>query len=132
MKLEIDYKKVKKEVIIRSIKILDIGLLTVLYFSLGYIFSWLINKIYSNFDPYNNPTKILVFLEVCGQIFIIGILVYLLRNFINLIPFPLDGVYGYQHTRVRELTSGGIAVAFGIFYAQENIKAKLNYVFNNQ
>lgn len=132
MKLEIDYKKVKHEVIIRSIKILDIGILTVLYFSLGYIFSWLINKIYSNFDPYNKPIKFLVFLEVCGQIFIIGILVYILRNLINLIPFPLDGVYGYQHSRVRELTSGGIAITFGIFYAQENIKSKLNYVFNNQ
>ena len=130
MKLEIDYKKAKKEVIIRSIKMLDIGLLTVLYFSLGYIFSWLIDKIYHHFEPNDAPIKFLVFLEVCGQLFVIGILVYILRNLIGLIPFPLDGVYGYQHTRVRELTSGGVALAFGVFYAQENIKAKLNYIFN--
>jgi hypothetical protein len=74
--------------------------------------------------------KFLLFLEICGQLFIIGILVYILRNLIELIPFPLEGIYGYQHTKVRELYSGGIALTFGIFYAQENIKQKLNYIFN--
>ena len=130
MKLEIDYKKLKKEAVIRSIKMLDIGILTILYFTLGYIFSWLTNKIYYNFDPNTAPMKFLLFLEVCGQVFVIGILVYILRNLINLIPFPLEGIYGYQHSKVRELYSGGIAIAFGVFYAQENIKEKLNYIFN--
>ena len=130
MKLEIDYKILKKEAVIRSIKMMDIGILTVLYFILGYIFSWLINKIYNNFDPNTAPMKFLLFLEICGQLFIIGILVYILRNLIELIPFPLEGIYGYQHTKVRELYSGGIALTFGIFYAQENIKEKLNYIFN--
>ena len=130
MKFEIDYKKLKKESIIRSIKMLDIGILTILYFTLGYVCSWLINKIYYNFDPSTKPMKILVFLEICGQLFIIGILVYIIRNIIELIPFPLEGIYGYQHFRVRELYSGGIALAFGLFYAQENIKAKLNYIFS--
>ena len=46
------------------------------------------------------------------------------------IPFPFEGIYGYQHSRVKELQSGGVAVAFGVFYAQENIKEKLNYIFN--
>ena len=109
---------------------LDIGLLTILYFSLGYIFSWLINKIYHHFDPDDAPIKFLVFLEVCGQLFVIGILVYILRNLIGLIPFPLEGVYGYQHSRVSELTNGGVALAFGVFYAQENINKKLNYIVN--
>jgi len=130
MKFEIDYKKLKKEAVIRSIKMLDIGILTILYFTLGYIVSWLTNKIYYNFDPNTAPMKFLLFLEVCGQVFVIGILVYILRNLINLIPFPLEGIYGYQHSKVRELYSGGIAIAFGVFYAQENIKEKLNYIFN--
>jgi len=130
MKFEIDYKKLKKEAIIRSIKMLDIGILTILYFILGYIFSWLINKIYYNFDSNAKPMKFLVFLEVCCQIFVIGILVYIIRNVIDLIPFPLEGIYGYQHFRVRELYSGGVALTFGVFYAQDNIKDKLNYIFN--
>lgn len=130
MKFEIIYKKLKREAIIRSIKMLDIGIITILYFTLGYTFSWLINKIYYNFDSNKEPIKILVFLEVCCQIFLIGIITYILRNLIEFIPFPLEGIYGYQHSRVRELYSGGIALTFGIFYAQDNIKNKLNYIFS--
>lgn len=129
MKFEIDYKKLKKETIIRSIKMFDIGMLTIYYFTLGYIFSWLINKLYFNFDANTAPMKFLLFLEICGQLFIIGVLVYVLRNLIELMPFPLEGIYGYQHSRVRELYSGGVALTFGVFYAQENIKEKLNYIF---
>jgi hypothetical protein len=130
MKLDINYKNLKKEAIIRSIKMLDIGLLTIIYFTLGYACSWLINKIYPNFDQNTSRIKFVLFLEICSQLFLIGILIYILRNFIELIPFPLEGIYGYQHSRVRELYSGGIALAFGIFYAQHNINLKLNYIFN--
>ena len=130
MVFEIDYNKLQKELVIRSIKMLDIGFITILYFSLGYIISWLINKIYSTFDPKGNYNKGVLFLEVCGQIFVIGIVIYIIRNLIQLIPFPLEGIYGYQHSKVRELYSGGIALTFGIFYAQQNIIQKLNYIFN--
>ena len=50
-------------------------------------------------------------------------------SFINILPFPFQGIYGYEHKNVKELDSGGVAVAFGVFYAQENIKTKLNYLF---
>jgi len=130
MKFEIDYKNVTKEVVIRSIKILDIGILTVVYFSIGYITSWLLNKLYYTFNPNENHNKGILFLEVCGQVFVIGIIIYIIRNLIQLIPFPLEGIYGYKHNLVRELYSGGIAIAFGIFYAQSNIKTKLDYIFN--
>ena len=56
-------------------------------------------------------------------------LIYIIRNIVHLIPFPLEGFYGYQHFRVKELHSGGVALAFGVFYAQENIKDKMNYIF---
>jgi hypothetical protein len=130
MKFEIDYKKLKKESIIRSIKILDIGFITILYFTFGYLISWFVNKLYPSFDNDNNPRKILLFLEVCGQLFVIGIIVYILRNIITAIPFPLEGVYGYQHSRVKELYSGGIALSFGVFYAQSNIKDKMTYILS--
>lgn len=130
MVFEIDYNKLQKEVVIRSIKMLDIGLITILYFSLGYIISWLINKIYYKFDPKDNYNKGILFLEVCGQIFVIGIIIYIIRNLVQLIPFPLEGIYGYKHSLVKELNSGGIALAFGVFYAQENIKEKMAYIYN--
>lgn len=131
MKLEIDYKKVKKELVIRSIKMLDIGILTIIYFTVGYFSSWLINKIYYPFDPAEPHSKPLLFLEVCAQLFVIGILVYIIRNLVQLIPWPLEGIFGYEHKRLKEFASGGVALMFGVFYAQENIKDRLTYITTN-
>ena len=130
MKLQINYETLKKEAIIRSIKMLDIGIITIIYFVIGYFVSWGVNKIYYNFNPNEHPNKILIFLEICMQIFVIGILMYIIRNIVQFIPFPLEGFYGYQHSRIKELSSGGIASSFGVFYAQENIKEKINYVLD--
>jgi len=129
MVFEIDYNNLQTEVVIRSIKMLDIGLITILYFSIGYIISWLINKIYSTFYPNGDYNKGVLFLEVCGQIFVIGIVIYIIRNLVQLIPFPLEGIYVYKHSLVKELNSGGIALAFGVFYAQDNIKEKMAYIY---
>lgn len=130
MKLQINYETLKKEAIIRSIKMLDIGILTTIYFILAYFISWGVNKIYYDFNPNEHRNKIVIFLEICMQIFVIGVLIYIIRNIVQFIPFPLEGFYGYQHSRVKELSSGGIAISFGVFYAQENIKQKLNYVLD--
>jgi hypothetical protein len=131
MKLQIDYQKLKKEVIIRSIKMLDIGIITTIYFIIGYIISWGVNKLYYDFNEDKIHNSILVFLEICTQIFVIGIITYIIRNIIQFIPFPFEGFYGYQHFRVKELSNGGVALGFGVFYAQENIKKKLSYLIDN-
>jgi hypothetical protein len=118
-----------KEIVIRSIKIIDIGFLTILYFTIGYIFSYYVNKLYEPFNPKQpHSNQYIIFLEVCLQLFLIGIMVYIIRNLVALIPWPLDGVFGYDHKRVKELNSGGAALAFGIFYAQDNIKDKMTYI----
>jgi hypothetical protein len=125
----INYNSIKKEFVLRTIKIFDVAMLTILYFVIGYLFSWIINKMYYNFDPNDDHIKFVVFLEVCAQVAVLGILIYLIRNLMNMLPFPFQGIYGYNHNKVKELQSGGVAVAFGVFYAQDNIKTKLNYVF---
>ncbi len=125
----INYNSIKKEFVLRSIKIFDVAMLTILYFVIGYLFSWIINKMYYNFDPNDDHIKFVVFLEICAQVAVLGILIYLIRNLMNMLPFPFQGIYGYNHNKVKELQSGGVAVVFGVFYAQDNIKTKLNYVF---
>jgi hypothetical protein len=130
MPLSIPSKNLKNQIVFRIIKSLDIGLITVIYFSIGFILSHQINKIYTLFDNTKTYNKQLLLLEVCTQLFIIGILVYIIRNFVQLIPSPLNGIYGFQHIRVKELNSGGIALAFGIFFAQYDIKDKLKYILD--
>ena len=120
----------KKEVIIRSIKMLDIGYITVVYFIVGFATSFVVNKMFDEFLPENNPSKVLLFLEVCIQLFIIGVLIYIIRNIIELIPFPLNGLYGYHHNMVEELHSGGSTLSFGLFFAQFNLIDKINYILS--
>ena len=124
----------KKELIIRSIKMLDIGYITVVYFIVGFFISFYINKMFDEFIPnensFDNPHKILLFLDVICQLFVIGILFYIIRNIIELIPFPLNGVYGYNHSIVKELHTGGVSLGFGMFYAQFNLKDKITYILS--
>ena len=109
---------------------IDIGFITVVYFIVGFTTSFVVNKMFNDFLPDNNPSKVLLFLEVCAQLFIIGVLIYIIRNIIELIPFPLNGIYGYHHYMVKELHSGGSALGFGIFFGQINLKDKLNYILS--
>jgi hypothetical protein len=120
----------KREVIIHSLKIIDISIITILYFVIGFVSSYYINKMYSSIKiNYRLLPKWVIFIEVCGQLAVIAILVYIIRNLINSIPLPFDGFYGYQHSRVKELNSGGIALGFGLFYGQSDIKEKMEYIF---
>jgi hypothetical protein len=48
---------------------------------------------------------------------------------VNAIPVPFEGYYGYQHSRIKELQSGGVALGFGLFYGQVDLKEKMVYIF---
>ena len=124
----IDYKK---EIVIRSIKMLDIGYLTILYFIVGYSISNQFNKLFNEFYINDKHDKYKLMLELCSQLFILGILVYIIRNLVQLIPFPLNGIYGYKHNKhkVHELTEN-IGLNFGVFYAQKNLDLKLKYILD--
>ena len=42
---------------------------------------------------------------------------YLLRNLLQLVPFPLEGVYGFPHMKVPEVKSGNIISVILVFFA---------------
>jgi hypothetical protein len=124
--------KLKRESIIRGLKIIDISFITILYFIVGFICSRYINRFYTTINPnYKQTSKWILFLQVCGQLMVVAILVYIIRNVVSLIPFPFEGFYGYEHFRVKELHSGGVALGFGIFYGQTDLKDKIEYIFSS-
>jgi len=126
-------KSLKGEIIIHGIKIIDVGYSTVINFLMGFIISSYINLAFeyiNKFDPTKKPNKYKLFGEIIGQLCIIGLLIYILRNFYTIIPFPLNGIYGYQHSRMFDLPYGEIALSFGIFNAQIVLKAKINYLLS--
>lgn len=119
----------KKELIIRSIKVLDIGYITALYLILGIILAKLCDAVFGEFNESKEEKKPIwqIVVEVCLYAWFIGVVVYIVRNLVPLIPFPLNGLYGFEHLRVKEVTSASaFLVTFVTF--QENYNKKLKYL----
>jgi hypothetical protein len=56
-----------------------------------------------------------------------GILIYVVRNLVPLIPFPLDTYYGFKHSLVKELSTAAIFVYFLMFFQQHLLDKARNY-----
>jgi len=83
----------------RTIKVLDIGYITVIYFILGILISRVFDVYLGKFNKSNDDKKHIarVGLELIGIIWAIGSIVYLSRNAVELIPSPFEGLYGFKH-----------------------------------
>ena len=49
---------------------------------------------------------------------IIGVTSYIGRNLVQLIPFPLEGVYGFSHMRVKEVSGGAALTMFLVVFSE--------------
>jgi K+-transporting ATPase A subunit len=117
-----------KNVIIRGIKIVDIGFITAIYLTFGLVLAKLCDHILGEFDEEKEKQKPLwqVLIELFFYLWFIGVVVYVVRNVVQLIPFPFHGVYGYDHFRVKELINA--VIFFTTFlnfqdYYQKKIKS---------
>lgn len=85
-----------------SAKILDIGLVTVYYFLFAVLFSILLQiftEYLDNLVPMaEKPVGQLLF-EVIINIFFIAVAFWIIRNIVERIPSPFEGIGGYNHTR---------------------------------
>jgi len=115
----------------RLIKFLDIGYLTVIYFAIGITIAKTIDKFVGPFNKENEDKKSLFRLSIEIIIFtsFLGILIYLIRNLVEFIPFPLEGYYGFQHLKVKEV-SGGIVIGLSLLFFQKTLKDKINYTYS--
>ena len=84
-------------------------------------------KIFSN---YPDTIPYLIF-EICMYSSATMIMAYLIRKFISIIPFPLDGYFGYKHSRVSEL-KGGVIFAFSVFLLLTNFKKKVHILISDK
>ena len=121
----------KKELIIRGIKILDIGYITVIYVMFGIILAKICDKKLGNFDEKEADKKSIykhVF-ELILLLWLIGVIIYIVRNLVPLIPFPLDGLYGFKHLKMKELTSATF-FTISFMYFQVYYQNKIKYIFS--
>ena len=109
----------KKEIIIRSLKIIDIFYATFIYILGAFIFSFFLDKYMFrefNKEKENNKSLLILVLEVCGIVGFSSIISYLYRNFAHAFLFPFEGFYGFSHYKVEEVTSTGIFTAYILFF----------------
>lgn len=111
-----------------GVKLLDIGYVTFLYFMFGLAFAKGFDLLYGKFnkDRYKTFSKWKLFLEILLHVFAIGVVAYILRNVVELIPFPLDGVAGFRHSLLKELEGGHILTIVLILF-QKNLEEKVKY-----
>jgi hypothetical protein len=113
----------------RAVKVLDIGYIASLHFVTAFIVSEAIDRMMGKFNKVEADKKSVarLFAEIIVHVCFLGIIVYMLRNLVEIIPFPFDGVHGFSHKRLKEL-SGGVALTFSLFYFQYHLKSKMDYV----
>lgn len=110
-----------------TVKLLDIGLVSTYYFVIGIIFAKLFDAIYEKFAPedYDKINIGLLFGDIILHLFILGVVIYVLRNIIERIPSPLDGIGGFQHSRLKELDSSFV-ISIVLILFQKNLTKKIN------
>ncbi len=121
----------KHPYLFQIVKMADIGFITILYASIGLFLAKL-------FDVFDRPLvkekeeqkqTLQIFLEFLLFIFLIGIITYLVRQTVNLIPSPFEGKYGLDHHRIKEI--GNVSIFIFIFmYFQDHLKEKMQYLFD--
>jgi len=93
-----------KDVIIRTIKLLDIAYIICIYFVLSLAIAFVFIKIGGKYDIENDRKKPLwrLSLEIIFMIWMSLVAGYILRNIVEQIPSPFDGHFGFVHSRLKE------------------------------
>ena len=107
-----------QDILMRSIKMLDIGYLTVIYVFFAIICAKITDMLYGEFDEKKEEQKSLVvlFIELIISLWLYGVLIYVIRNIVPLIPFPLNGFQGFDHLRVKEVYNASIFTFVFLLY----------------
>ncbi len=116
----------KKDIKFRLIKIIDIAYIFIFYSIAGFILSVILDRIFPKFnkEKYEKKKSITILAEICLIFATIGVIVYIVKNLFELVPFPFERVDGYIHKKVKELNTA-IPLAYLIFFYQFGLQRKL-------
>ena len=103
-----------QDFIVRAIKIIDIGYAAAAYFIFAIVTVMIMNKVTGPYNAEHEEKKPLgrLLADIILRVWMIGILAYIVRNIFHIIPWPFEGVYGYQHLKNKEVAESTVFVAF--------------------
>ena len=116
----------KNNFMIRLIKCINISLIGNYYLILGIITSIILNQIYKDTDS-ENISNINLSLRIFSRTALIMIAAYIMRQIVKRIPGVFNGMFGYNHSRVKEI-QGGVIIAFSIITLQKEFKSDIELI----
>jgi hypothetical protein len=106
-----------QDIVVRTLKMGDIAWSTTAYFMLALVAVVVINRVLGKRKtPVERTSTGRLVLEVVLHASALAILGYIARNVFELVPFPLEGVYGFKHLKVKEVHNSAVFVAFVISF----------------
>ena len=98
------------DLIIRLFKMLDFGYSNVIYFVMATIIMAVINRLFfgTNISEHHERKKKTsqLIVEVILNAWLSGVSLYFARHVFEFVHFPLQGLYGYDHSKVHEVMGG--------------------------
>jgi len=112
-----------KDLFMRLIKIIDIFYINIIYIMSAFYVAYLLDNYVLFMDKNDeinikNMSFIKYTFDFCFISGIMGVVTYTARNILENIPFPLDGLCGFDHQKVKELKSGAIFGAFLLLFSK--------------
>jgi formate hydrogenlyase subunit 3/multisubunit Na+/H+ antiporter MnhD subunit len=114
-------------------KICDLIFISFLLFFSALIISVTLNNICNFFYPKKNKSKkvdVSFISEIIFRITYIIVMCYVFRNLVEMIPSPFDGYNGFQHLRVKEISSGTLLTTLAFFF-QNNLRNDASILGND-
>ena len=116
----------KNQLCFRLIKMVDIIYISALAVIFGFLLAYISDGIFGNFnkEKYDNEIKDKkdIRTELAIKMVIVvsytSIILYLLRNFIELIPSPFNGICGLKHVQVKEIETV-TGIIFVLFFSYQ-------------
>ena len=114
-------RNIKSEIRFRFIKIMDIGYMVILYVIFGIFLSKITDILFGeqSKEEIHAKSTLRLIIEIIIIVWFTIIVFYVTRNIMEIIPSPFDGLYGYQHSRLKEVTNGLILAFIYVYFQNE-------------
>ncbi len=108
-----------------------IAYVTTIYFFIGIFVARAFDMAYGEFrkEDYikdGKVRKLYLTASLIAHVIVYALVFYFLRNVVERIPFPLEGLGGYEHHRLKELEGGPIMEFVGLLF-QRHLKEKVGF-----